>query len=110
MIRQLLGRAVSWRARRLMFPGDPVSAIADEFNRYNKTQIRIEGADLQTRRMSGVFNADDPSPLLRYLEGDPGVEVVRERDAILIRSRLLVSWSAVGDANSRYVGSVTSPR
>lgn len=78
-------RAVSWRARRLMFPGNPVGEIAEEFNRYNKTTIRIEGAQLRTRRMSGVFDADDPSPLLQFLERDPTVEVIKSDDEIVIR-------------------------
>jgi transmembrane sensor len=80
-------RAVAWRSRRLMFSGDPVSAIAAEFNRYNETPIRIEGDELLTRRMSGVFDADDPAPLVQYLQDDPTIEVVRSEGEILIRAR-----------------------
>jgi len=80
-------RAVAWRARRLMFPAEPVSEIAAEFNRYNKKMIRIEGSRLQMRRMSGVFDADDPSPLLRFLERDPAVEVIKGEHEIVIRDR-----------------------
>lgn len=78
-------RAMSWRARRLEFPGNPVGEIAAEFNRYNKTPIQIEGNELRSRRMSGVFDADDPSPLVRYLERDPGIEVIRSGGEIVIR-------------------------
>lgn len=80
-------RAVAWRARRLMFPGAPVSQIAEEFNRYNRVQIRVEGEALRQRRMSGVFDADDPSPLIRFLSGSPEVTVVRGDHEILIRPR-----------------------
>jgi Fe2+-dicitrate sensor, membrane component len=80
-------RAVSWRTRRLEFPGNPVGEIADEFNRYNSRPIRIEGDGIKARRMSGIFDADDPSPLIRYLERDPKIEVVRGANEILIRPR-----------------------
>lgn len=80
-------RAVSWRQRKLMFPGNDVSEIVEEFNRYNDTPIRIEGSDLASRRMSGVFDADDPSPLIDYLSRDPDVEIIRGEHAIVIRSR-----------------------
>lgn len=34
-----------------------------------------------------VFDADDPSPLVRFLERDPNIEVVEGADEILIRPR-----------------------
>jgi transmembrane sensor len=80
-------RAVAWRERRLMFPGDPIGEIAAEFNRYNEIPIRIEGERLQAHQMSGVFDAHDPSPLLQHLERDPAIEIVRSPHEILIRSR-----------------------
>ncbi len=80
-------RAVAWRARRLVFPGDPVGEIVTEFNRYNRTQIRIEDDELRSRRMSGVFDADDPSPLIEYLARDPEVVVQRAGNEIVIRPR-----------------------
>lgn len=79
--------AVAWRARRLMFPGTPIAEIAAEFNRYNRTQIRVEGETLRNRRMSGVFDADDPSPLIRFLEKDPAVALVERHGEIIVRAR-----------------------
>ena len=80
-------RALAWRARRLMFPGDRIADIVEEFNRYNRTRIRIEGAAIRERRMSGVFDADDPSPLIQHLARDADVEIVKSENEILIRSR-----------------------
>jgi transmembrane sensor len=80
-------RAVAWRARRLMFPGDRVADIAEEFNRYNRIRIRVEGETIRERRMSGVFDADDPSPLVQFLARDPNVAVTKSADEILIRPR-----------------------
>lgn len=80
-------RAVAWRERRLVFPGDPIADIADEFNRYNRIPIRVEGETIRQRRMSGVFDADDPAPLIRFLANDPDVTVVRTEHETLIRPR-----------------------
>jgi transmembrane sensor len=80
-------RSVAWRARRLVFPGTAVSDIADEFNRYNRVRIRVEGDALRHRRMSGVFDADDPTPLITFLSSDPNVTVTRRAGEVLIQSR-----------------------
>ena len=37
--------------------------------------------------MSGVFDADDASPVLRYLEQAPGIEVIQRREEIMIRAK-----------------------
>jgi len=80
-------RAVAWRERRLVFPGDSIADIAEEFNRYNRIPIRVEDDGIRQLRMSGVFDADDPTPLLQLLANDPGVEVVSGAREILIRPR-----------------------
>ncbi|MBS0421414.1 MAG: FecR domain-containing protein [Proteobacteria bacterium] len=80
-------RSVAWRARRLVFPGTAVSDIANEFNRYNHLRIRVEGDALRQRRMSGVFDADDPTPLIKFLSADPNVIVTKTADEVLIQPR-----------------------
>jgi transmembrane sensor len=80
-------RAVAWRARQLVFRGNALEEVAAEFNRYNKLQIRLEGEAVRIRKMSGVFDADDPQPLIDFLADDPALEVTRQGDEILIRLR-----------------------
>jgi ferric-dicitrate binding protein FerR (iron transport regulator) len=80
-------RAVAWRARRLVFPGNPISEIADELNRYSVRQIRVEGEEIRSRKMTSVFDADDPSTMIRFLSRDPNVEVIHSDTEILIRPR-----------------------
>lgn len=82
-----VARAVAWRARRLVFSGNSIAEIANEFNRYSKRQIRVEGQLIRERRMTAVFDADDPSPLIDFLTSDPAVEVIRGQREILIRPR-----------------------
>jgi transmembrane sensor len=79
-------RAVAWQDRQLVFNGDRIGYIAEQFNRYNSTQIRVEGA-LAERRMGGTFDVDDPMPMVRYLARDPHVEVIKTDSQIVIRRR-----------------------
>jgi transmembrane sensor len=64
-----------WRHRRLVFDSEPLSAVAADFNRFNKPQLRIESESLRDLRISGVFSANDPESLLAYLRTLDGVEV-----------------------------------
>ncbi len=80
-------KSIAWRARRLVFPSQTVAEIAAEFNRYSPLQITVQGESLRARRMSGVFDADDPSPFLEFLAEDPAVEVTRSAKEVVIRAK-----------------------
>ncbi|HEX7113805.1 MAG TPA: FecR domain-containing protein [Steroidobacter sp.] len=58
----------SWRSGRLIFDGVPLSDVVAEFNRYNKVQLVLAGTELSDERISGVFDADRPLALARFLE------------------------------------------
>lgn len=76
----------AWREQRLVFRQDSLSAVAAEFNRYNRGQIIVEPSDLATRRITATFNAHDPDSFLAFLERDPTLEVIRTDQSIRIRS------------------------
>ena len=78
-------QAIAWRTRELVFSRRRVAEIIEEFNRYNRVQLRAEGQALLERRMSGVFAADDPMPFVRFLEKEPGINVARKGDELVIR-------------------------
>jgi transmembrane sensor len=80
-----LDRISAWRARRLIFRDQPLSDIATEFNRYNATQLVVEGSRTGARRMTGVFDADDPSALLSFLERESDIVIDRRDTSIVIR-------------------------
>jgi len=80
-------RAVAWRARRLVFQRDRLIDIVEEFNRYNRRQIRIEDEPLRAQRVSGIFDADDVAPLLQFIEQLPDVVVSTTDEEIVIRAR-----------------------
>lgn len=78
----------AWRERHVIFSGDTLADIAEDFNRYNRApRIRVEGEALQAKRYSGAFDADDPESLVEYLQGDSGIAVEHAGDEIVIRAR-----------------------
>jgi transmembrane sensor len=78
----------SWRSRRLVFRNNTLEQIAAEFNRYNKTpKIRVEGAILQSKRYSGIFDANDPESFLQYLAADQRLAFDRSIEVVVIRLR-----------------------
>ncbi|MEO8998695.1 MAG: FecR domain-containing protein [Rhodanobacter sp.] len=74
-------------ARRLTFHDDTLADIAAEFNRYNATQIVINGDALRLQRYSGVFDAKDANSFLQFLDCCSRLAVIREADAWVIQSR-----------------------
>jgi transmembrane sensor len=67
--------SMAWTRRQLMFEHQPLSEVAEEFNRYNKDRIEIESAQLKGQEVTGVFEAKDPASFLAFLSSLPGVEI-----------------------------------
>jgi transmembrane sensor len=84
---ELVAQVGAWRERRLVFRGDSLDRVADEFNRYNALVIRIEGDGIRNKHLTGVFDADDPESLVLFLAQDSDMTVDRRGEAIVIRSR-----------------------
>ena len=73
-----LEQIVAWRDRTLVFRGDSLEDVAREFNRYNELQVRLQGDLVRNKRLTGVFNADDPRSLILFLRRDPSLEVTED--------------------------------
>ena len=80
-------RALAWSEGRLVFDGVPLREVAEEFNRYNHVQLRIEGDELAQRPVRGVFQASDPETLIAFIGAGARVEVsYPDRQHIVIAS------------------------
>ncbi len=79
--------AVAWRQRRLVFRAVPLVEVAQEFNRYNELQIRIESGALGQRLIWGVFLADEPQMLIKFLAQDDSLEIQSVKNRLIVRSR-----------------------
>lgn len=79
--------AVAWRQRRLVFHDARLADVADEFNRYNRTKIRIEGDAARDIQLSGIFDADRPQALMLYAAKNAEFSVEPEGNDWVIRGR-----------------------
>lgn len=77
--------AIAWIQRRIVLDDTPLDAAVAEFNRYNKLQMQIADERLGELRITGVFSADDPLALAKYLDRIQEVEVLREGDELTMR-------------------------
>ncbi len=80
-------RSVSWPQRTLVFRDTALPEVVAEFNRYNAIQLRLDSERTGVRRISGIFGADHPESLLKYLEKDADIEVVAVGNERVIRDR-----------------------
>jgi transmembrane sensor len=77
----------AWEQNRLVFSRVPLEEIVREFNKYNrKGHLRVEG-NVAALRFGGVFDATDPSPLLRILSRNSAVVIEQSGDDTIIRDR-----------------------
>jgi transmembrane sensor len=80
-----ISRTLAWRQRKLDFNHAPLGNVAEEFNRYNEVQIRVDDPAVRSRVMNGVFNADDPGALLRFLARESNLSIQRQGGEVVIR-------------------------
>jgi transmembrane sensor len=57
---QVLARRLAWTSGRLEFRGETLGEAVEEFNRYNRRQIRLSAQSLAPLRVGGSFSATDP--------------------------------------------------
>lgn len=85
-VKSNLTKRLSWRERKLIFSGESLQEVVTEFNRYNTTQLTIEGQDTAELSISGVFTTTNPKNLLEFLENSGDLQVTRvNADKIVIR-------------------------
>jgi transmembrane sensor len=82
--RQQLESRLSWTTGRLQFRGDSLAAAVEEFNRYNRRQLRLADAGLAQLRVGGTFNATDPDSFAAALATTFSLRIAHETDAIVL--------------------------
>lgn len=77
---------LAWTSGKLQFRGETLGAAVEEFNRYNRRQIRLGDASLSELRVGGTFNATDPESFAAALSGTFNLRVEPATpDAIVLR-------------------------
>jgi transmembrane sensor len=82
-----VAKATSWRQRQLSFDHDSLDYVAEQFNRYNRVQIRIADPEVSRRELEGIFNADEPQALLDFLTLEKDLRFERAGNTISIHLR-----------------------
>jgi transmembrane sensor len=82
-----VSEAVAWRDRRLVFRQQTLERIVEEFNRYSRRQVRLDGAGVTGRIYSGVFDIDDTDSLAQVLARDPDLVVEQSDGSIVVKHR-----------------------
>lgn len=85
--RHAVADAVAWRQRRLVFHDARLADVAEEFNRYNRTKVRVEGDSARGFQLSGIFDADRPQALVLYAAKNAQFAVEPEGNDWVIRGR-----------------------
>ena len=82
-----IAATTAWMQRRLIFDGSKLADVVQEFNRYNKRQLVIDGAQLSNFHVSGVYSSTDPASLIRFLREQPGMKITEDDNVIRIAPR-----------------------
>jgi transmembrane sensor len=85
--REEVTRRLAWQSGQLVFDRQPLSQVVEEFNRYNRRQVRILSAGLDSLELTGNFKATDLASFVAAVKSAADVEVERSGDAVVIRSR-----------------------
>jgi len=84
---QSVADTLAWRQRRLVFHDAQLADVAAEFNRYNRTKIRVEGDGAKQILLSGIFDADRPQALVLYAARNANLAVEPAGNDWVIRGR-----------------------
>jgi transmembrane sensor len=64
-----------WAADQIVFENETVAEVAGRFNLHNRTKIEVQDPGLSQRRISGVFQANDPQSFVTFIEATAGARV-----------------------------------
>ena len=68
-------KVTAWTTRHVVFEDEPLEAVVAEFNRYNRTNLRLGDAALAKRRITGSFDVNDLDHFIDVLDGLEPVRV-----------------------------------
>ena len=62
-------KVTAWTKQRVVFENEPLEAVVAEFNRYNRTNLRLGDPALAQRRITGSFDVNDLDHFIDVLDG-----------------------------------------
>jgi len=77
-------QATAWQAARLVFDETPLDQVVAAFNRYSEHKLALGEPSLRSRKITGVFRADNSEGFARLLVAGADVMAVRKSDALSV--------------------------
>jgi transmembrane sensor len=77
-------RQLAWADGHLVFDHDSVAAAVQQFNRFNRIQIKVLDPKVAARPVSAVFNVSDPQAFVTFLESVANVRVTNPSPNIIV--------------------------
>ena len=74
---------LSWRQGKLVFKGEPLGGVIEEFSRYTSTRIIIPGKKMRTMKVGGIFKIGDTVAMLDALKDGFGIHAQYVSDDII---------------------------
>jgi transmembrane sensor len=81
---EVVDNTLAWREGKIALAGKTLSDVADDYNRYNRTQIVIKDPELGGERLFGRFSTDDPEGFSNAVAQAFDAEVTRSDTTIYI--------------------------
>ncbi len=81
---RVLTDKLGWRRGVLIFDNTPLSEVASEFNRYNRTKLVVADGAAASMGIGGTFPASDVAAFTRVAQGVLGLKVKNHGNEILI--------------------------
>ena len=76
---------LAWRDGEILLRGETIAAAAAEFNRYNKTKIRIADAELSNQKVIGYFKLNRPDEFAKAVIRISGGEMTNDGNNIVVK-------------------------
>lgn len=90
-----LDRRLLWREGMLAFNGDTLSVAAARFRRYSDVPIIIDDPRVGSRRVVGLYPANDPAGFARNVALSLGLELEEVRGGVRLRAPAMADGVAV---------------
>jgi transmembrane sensor len=79
--------ALPWRDGRLVFTETPLAQVVEEFNGYNRTQMRVEGTAASGTLVTGGYPTNGFEDILTFARSKSYLSVVQDGNDWVIKSK-----------------------